>query len=363
MTSRIPGMGPGRGQGRMLLPRLKLARIFDKAFHAMADLHWTMLAALIGLHAGSTWLLFDIAGEAELTSPVTFFYWYATTAYTVGYGDLSPGTDLGRLITAIWVFPGAIAAFTTVVAKVLGAIGDIWRLRRAGKGDYSRMTDTIILIGYHPARTAKMIEELCSDLNPDQTLVLLTRQAVADLDSRIRYVQTESLTSVAALTRAGVSQASRVLVFTNSDSDTLAATLAATALVPPQAHVVCYFENEDHARLVDQHCPQVEVVLSAGPEMVARACKDPGASQVISALTSHLDKEATLFSLQWPDRAARPFGDLARALLDRSATLLAIQPAEATSPTFNPTPDRPVQPGDRLFYVASNRVDAAALAG
>ena len=143
---------------------------------------------------------------------MTFFYWYATTAYTVGYGDLSPGTDLGRLITAIWVFPGAIAAFTTVVAKVLGAIGDIWRLRRAGKGDYSRMTDTIVLIGYHPARTAKMIEELCSDLNPDQTLVLLTRQAVTDLDSRIRYVQTESLTSVAALTRAGVALDAVVLI-------------------------------------------------------------------------------------------------------------------------------------------------------
>ena len=133
--------------------------------------------------------------------------------------------------------------------------------------------------------------------------------------------------------------------------------------MPVDAHVVCYFESEDHARLVDQHCPQVEVVLSAGPEMVARACKDPGASQVISALTSHLDQEAARFSLKWPVSAARPFGDLARALLDRNATLLAIQPAQATTPTFNPAPDRPVQPGDRLFYVARDRVDAAALAG
>jgi voltage-gated potassium channel len=347
----------------MLLPRLKLARLFDRAFHAMADLQWTLLFALIVVHALLTWGLLALAGEGKLQDAATFFYWYATTAYTVGYGDLSPQTDAGRLITALWVFPGAIAAFTTIVAKVLAAIGEVWRVRRSGKGDYSRMTAAIVLIGYHPARTPKMIDELCADLSRDQTLVLLTRQVLTDLDARIRYVQSENLTSAAALTRAGVPDASRVLVFTDSDADTLAATLAATALAPADAHVVCYFEDEDHARLIDQHCPRVEVILSAGPELVARACKDPGASQVISALTSHLDEGATLFSLAWPDRPSRPFGDLARALLDRGATLLAIQPGRETTPTFNPPADRPVGPGDRLFYVAAARLDAAALAG
>jgi voltage-gated potassium channel len=346
----------------MLLPRLKLARLFDRAFHAMADLHWTMLVLLIAVHATVTWLLLALAGEAKLQEASAFLYWYATTAYTVGYGDLSPQTATGRLVTALWVFPGAIAAFTTVVAKVLGAIGDIWRLRRAGKGDYSKMTASIVLIGYHPARTPKMIDELCADLSPDQTLVLLTRQALTDLDGRIRYVQSESLTSTAALTRAGVPQASRVLIFTDSDSDTLSATLAAAALVPPTAHVVCHFEDEDHARLIDQHCPEVEVILSAGPQLVARACKDPGASQVISALTSHLDEGATLFSLAWGAEPPRPFGALARRLLEGGATLLAIQSARDTTPTFNPPMDRLVEDGDRLFYVASARVAAASLA-
>jgi voltage-gated potassium channel len=97
--------------------------------------------------------------------------------------------------------------------------------------------------------------------------------------------------------------------------------------------------------------------------MVARACKDPGSSQVISALSSHLDPGATLFSLSWPDGAPGRFGDLARRLLDRSATLLAIQSASATMPTFNPASDHAVLPGDRLYYVASARLDVAALAG
>ena len=66
MTPPIPGARSGTGLGvtaYMLLPRLKLARVFDKAFHAMADLHWTLLFALIAFHALSTWVLFGLAGE------------------------------------------------------------------------------------------------------------------------------------------------------------------------------------------------------------------------------------------------------------------------------------------------------------
>ncbi|GLK50364.1 potassium channel protein [Brevundimonas intermedia] len=346
----------------MLLPRMKLALIFDRAFHAMADMHWRMLAGLILFHAVSSWLLLALSGEAELHPPVTFIYWYATTAYTVGYGDLSPQGAAGRLITAIWIFPGAIAAFTTVVAKVLGAIGDIWRARRAGKGDYSKMTDTIILIGYHPARTPKMISELCAELNTSQTLVLVTRQVIADLDSRIRYVQSESLTSADGLARAGAASASRILVYADNDSDTLTATLAASAAAPVTAHIVCFFEDADSARLLAQHCPKVEIVLSSGPEMLARSARDPGSSQVISALTSQLDESATLFSLKWQG-AAQSVGKLTQGLLDHRATLLAHQPHGADTPRFNPAAETAVEAGDRLFYVSSARLDQARLAG
>ncbi|ATQ41895.1 hypothetical protein CSW64_05435 [Caulobacter mirabilis] len=345
----------------MVLARIRLAQVFDRALHAAADMHWRMLAGLIVLHAASSWLMLSIADETKLQAPADFFYWYATTAYTVGYGDISPQGSAGRLITALWVFPGAIAAFTTVVAKVLGSIGDVWRARRAGKGDFSRMTGSILLIGYDAARTPKMIDELCTEETPGRTLILLTRQTILEPDPRVRYVQSESLTSAAALTRAGAAAADRILVYASSDADTLAATLAAAAVASPSAHIVCFFEETDNARLLAQHCPAVEVVVASGAELLARAASDPGASQVIGALTSHLDEGATLFSLTW-DSAQRPTGELTRRLWERSATLLALQPAGQTEPRFNPSPDTLVSTGDRLFYVASARLDSRALA-
>lgn len=346
----------------MLLPQLKLAAIFDRALHAMADMQWRMLGGLIVFHAVTSWLFLALAGEAGLRELETFVYWYATTAYTVGYGDLSPQGVAGRLVTAVWVFPGAIAAFTTIVAKLLAAIGEIWRARRSGKGDYSRMTDSIVLIGYHPTRTPKMINELCAEAHADQTLVLLTRQTVPEPDPRVRYVQGDSLTSVETLERAGTANASRVLVYASTDADTLSATLAASAVAPASAHVVCYLDDVDTARLLAQHCPRVEIVLSSGPEMLARSARDPGASQVISALTSHLDDAATLFSLTW-EGSGRSFGDLAQRMLGQRATLLAHQPRTTKSPRFNPPLETSVEAGDRLFYVSSIRLDLRGLAG
>ena len=96
--------------------------------------------------------------------------------------------------------------------------------------------------------------------------------------------------------------------------------------------------------------------------MLARAARDPGSSQVISALTSHLDEGATLFSLKWTG-AGRSVGDLTQRFLQHRATLLAHQPDGADSPRFNPSPETGVEQGDRLFYVSAARLNQPSLAG
>jgi len=138
--------------------------------------------------------------------------------------------------------------------------------------------------------------------------------------------------------------------------------LAASAVAPKTTHIVCFFEDADSARLLAQHCPHVEIVLSSGPEMLARSARDPGSSQVISALTSQLDESATLFSLKWQG-AARSVGTLTQGLLQHRATLLAHQPQGVDAPRFNPPAETAVEAGDRLFYVSSARLDQARLAG
>lgn len=337
---------------------LILRRLVTRTYLAVSDLSWWVLALCVLAHAVTAWMLLTWAGEEKLSEGLAFFYWYATTAYTVGYGDLSPQTDAGRVITAAYIFPGAIAAFTTIVAKTLQYVGQLVRSRRTGKGDYEGMTDTIVLIGYNPERTPKMIDELSADPDIRARLVLFTRKEITDPDPRVRYVRAASLTSPAELRRAGVETASRIAVYSDDDGQTLSAALAVAGMAK-QAHVVCYFEDPDNADLLKLHCPQVECVIASGVELVVRSVQDPGSSQVLSALVSHLDQSATLFSLRWMGGSST-LRDIAAAFLDRGATLLACHRAGAQDPCFSLSSTEPVAAGDKLFYVADRRVSLEA---
>ena len=310
-----------------------------------------MLFAFLVGHMVLVWVMMNFVGEErELQRLPTFIYWYATTASTIGYGDLSPKTDAGRLINAFIVYPGAIAIFTGIITKAIAGVSDRLRRARAGMGDYREVRHAIVLVGHDPVRTPRMIEELCADAEPDQELILLTTDAFDNVDPRIRYVRAGSLTSRSDLERAGVADADRVIIFAGSDNDTLAAGLAIADL-NARGHIVCYFEDEAVARLLTSHCPNVDAVLAPAVELVVKAVKDPGASHLLADLVSATDQGMTLFSMDWRG-GATPFRDLSNRLLDRDAVLVAYRSAGVGA--FHYAGE--VSPGDRFFYVAGQRL-------
>ena len=335
------GMGPSR-----------LSIVLRRLYHAVGDLHWTVLAAVLLAHMLACWLLLRAAGEADLSPPYNFLYFYATTAATVGYGDLTPKSDAGRMVTAFLVYPGAIAAFTTIVAKAFGGLSAAWRRRRQGGGDYARMTRAIVLVGYDPDRTPRMIDELVADAQPGQHIMLLATQELDNDDERFRYVRARSLTAPADLARAGVRQADKIVVFGANDAETLSVGLAVTA-ANDGGHIVCFFQDEENARLLTAHCPEVEVVLARSVELVIKALNDPGSSHLLAQLVSHTDEGATLFSMTAGD--AGSFRQAADALADRGAILVATAPA-ADRTAFRFDVAGTVTAGDRLFYVATRRL-------
>lgn len=101
---------------------LQLTVLLRRLYLAASELHPGILAALLLLHMVASYWALRSAGEADLGAPIAFVYWYATTASTVGYGDLSPKGDAGRLVAAFWVMPGAIALFTTAIARAFAGL-------------------------------------------------------------------------------------------------------------------------------------------------------------------------------------------------------------------------------------------------
>ena len=65
--------------------------------------------------------------------PTAFMYFSLTTVTTVGYGDLAPASDVGRLLATVEALLGQVF-LVTFVALLVGLLGERWRTNRSAAG-------------------------------------------------------------------------------------------------------------------------------------------------------------------------------------------------------------------------------------
>ena len=96
-----------------------LSRVAKRIYARISRLSWDAIFVLAACHFAISWGVIALAGGEEIAEGGIFWYFYITSATTVGYGDYSPATWAGRLVTVLWVMPGGIALFTTITrAKI-----------------------------------------------------------------------------------------------------------------------------------------------------------------------------------------------------------------------------------------------------
>ena len=325
--------------------------------NAAVEARWWVIGSLLAAHVLVSWAGLALLGERDLTGSA-FGYYYLTTVTTVGYGDLSPGSQAGRWFAAVWLMVGGIALFTAVLGKAIGSASGAWRRRMEGGGDYSRLAGATVAIGYEAGRTERLIEELRADDGraggTDEAPIIVVATDAPRLPDGVRLVRTDRLSDVDALRRAGIEQAGRVVIHAEDDDATLAACLGAAAAAQG-AHIVAYFDDDDTAALARHHCPLVETVTSAAEELLVRAAADPGASSVLTAIVSATSSEGALYSVPARDLGApTTTGALAAALRERRASLIAL--SEGGAPLLCFGPDEQVTADHTVFYVAKGRV-------
>ena len=302
--------------------------------------------------------------SGEITEPVAFWYFYVTTATTVGYGDVSPKTEGGRLLTTLWIMPGGIVLFTAFIAKFIRFMSDHWRKRMRGEADYSFLANHIVILGWQGRQTQRIIEEIIGDVDAERREIVLctTKDIENPMPDAVRFVRDVSLTAAPLLRRAGVAHAAIVIALGHDDNDTLAAALAATAM-NRSAHLVAYFEQQAFADLLSAHCPRAEATVSLSMEMLVRAAQDPGSSRVHQDLLSVV-KGQTQFSLRIPDDASGlSYGGVLAQLKERhDATLVAV--ADDTfgkGMCVNAPATQPIAPGAVIYYIAEKRIGPGEL--
>ena len=136
----------------------KTLRFFNRQF---LKLNWLALVFVLQVHFLVSFGGMLLVGEQELLND--WFYFYITTATTVGYGDLSPVTIAGRWLAALWIMPGAVVLFAGFLGKLSSLFITIWRKNMQGRGDYSDLDGHIVILGWHGQRTARMIQLIYGD--------------------------------------------------------------------------------------------------------------------------------------------------------------------------------------------------------
>ena len=300
--------------------------------------------------------LLQLAGETELLAPDTFLYWLIVTASTVGYGDLSPQTGEGRLITALFIIPVGLSLFAICIGKIGYYLSET--IQKGKKGlRMTRADQHCIIIGWNGARTLRLINLLLTKQNsPQEKIVLCHDQAMENpLPSKVEFVHVVGYTDIDSMKRAAIERASRIIIDSQQDDITLA-----TALFCQQqnkhAHVTVYFKDENHSELVKSYCPSVEVVPSVSVEMLARASVDPGSASLHQNLLDP-NIDASSFSTEYKNNKSCNFGELfSNFRVQHQAIAIAVKKTNDADADINPPDTMTIAQGDIIYYIADKRI-------
>ncbi len=323
--------------------------------HFMAINMYTLMFLLIS-YAVLSWLGLAYANESHLTGNLpSFFYYIVTTSSTVGYGDLSPVTDQGRLFSALFIIPCGVGLFALSVGRAAVFFTDFWRTNRRGKQNLN-LENHIIVIGINSARTPHLLEMLKREEQGRREVVVVSCEyEESPFDSDVHFVRVNSFTDAIEMERSNLSKASAVIVDTDLDDVTLTVSLF-VAEQNSDAHLVAHFEDPIKRDLLHKYCPNSECISSLSTELVAKSVMDKGSSFIHSELVSAHEGQ-TQYSIEIPkgvesftiESVYSPFK------AQYEAIIIAIQ-SKNTGCKINPSLDTVLSVGDVIYYIADERI-------
>ena len=329
-------------------------------------MRWQSVVTLVVFYAITSWGLLKLANETALTNS-DFLYWLLVTASTVGYGDLSPETTLGKSVVAFFVIPFGLSLFALTAAKFATFSAFQWRKGIMGLKQL-HLNDHIVVIGWNEQRTLPLLKLLKEEVKQyrNRDICLYAIQEMENpMPGSIEFVRSIELNDEAALNKACVEEASTIIIDCQQDDQTLSAALNLYS-INTQAHIIAYFRDESLSKLLKQHCPNIECTPSVSTEMLVKSAMDPGSSilhhELLTATTG-MTQFSVVVPEGLPDLSIR---DLYVPLKDHyQATLIAADIDADGKPEVNPSLEQRVKAGCTIYYIADKRlndIDWAAIA-
>jgi voltage-gated potassium channel len=296
-------------------------------------------------------------------------WWSIVTITTVGYGDLTPETGVGKVVAAVLMVSGMVtlALFAGIVGSSL--MNTVLSMRE----ETFRMSNTIdhvVICGYQPG--ARMLldtlnEEL--DLDHHTVVVFAPYERPPDVPPEFRWIQGDP-TKESELEKVRIAQASAVILVgargelpQQADANTILTAftlrryMRGHATGPPRKaplYVVAEIldaENVEHARTAG--ADEVIETTRMGFSLLAHAVEVHGTATILGELADVTGN--SLFVGRVPDDIEEPmsFGSVSRQLKQRHGMLvLGLRKPDADRDLLNPEDDMAIERGDGVIYLA-----------
>lgn len=326
-----------------------------------SNMRWYILVALLVFYSTTSYLLLWLANESSLLNIHDFIYWLVVTGSTVGYGDMSPTTVAGKWIVSIYVIPMGLSIFALVIGRIANWVSKQWQKGAKGLNTLN-LQNHVLVIGWNGKRTSQLIKLLLIEKENSidkPEIVLCVRADIQNpFPGDIEFVHVSSFNNDADMDRACIASAATILIDNPQDDMTMT-----TALYCSQrnktAHKVAYFEDESLVKLLRQHCPEIECTPSVAVEMLAKSAFDPGSSVLHHDLLDVYEGQAQ-FSATIPADIKSINAKVLFYGLKTQYDAIFIGVADnqdITKITVNPSLGATLHPGDKIFYIAENRIN------